>query len=102
MEYKQQAFAETVLSEQIELFLSCADLPKKDVFSKSDPFVVVYLKENQGRFNEIGRSEVIYNNHFPKFSKSFKIEYKFEEEQYVRFDGIIIIIYYVMYVYNMY
>ncbi len=35
---------------------------------------------------EIGRTEVIYDNHFPKFTKQFRLDYFFEEEQILRFD----------------
>jgi len=76
-----------VLKQPIELFVACRDLIKKDVNSKSDPFVVVYIKSSQNnQFQELGRTEVIYDNHYPKFSKQFRLDYFFEEEQVLRFD----------------
>lgn len=33
-----------------------------DVLSKSDPFVVVYLENGSGVWNEIGRTEIVVNN----------------------------------------
>eukprot|EP01084_Bolivina_argentea_P033494 61941_1 len=75
------------LKERVELFISCKDIIKKDLNSKSDPFVVVYIKSNKsGRFEELGRTEVIYDNHYPSFSKQFRLDYYFEEEQILRFD----------------
>jgi len=76
-----------VLKQRIELFIACRDLIKKDANSKSDPFVVVYMKDSKNnQFYEIGRTEVIYDNHFPKFTKQFRLDYFFEEEQTLRFD----------------
>ena len=69
-EQKQQAALAPVLKQPIELFIACRDLIKKDANSKSDPFVVVYMKDSKNKqWHEIGRTEVIYDNHFPKFSK---------------------------------
>ena len=43
---KQQALA-PVLKQRVELFIQCRDLIKKDMNSKSDPFVVVYIKDTK-------------------------------------------------------
>lgn len=76
-----------VLKERVELFISCSDIIKKDFNSNSDPFVVVYLRSSNNQvFREIGRTEVIYDNHFPKFSKQFRLDYYFEQDQTLRFD----------------
>jgi len=74
-----------VLKESVELFVSCRDLVQKDFASKSDPFVVIYLKSND-KFKEIGRTEVIYDNHDPNFSQQFRLDYYFEQQQILRFD----------------
>ncbi|ETO14566.1 copine family member IX [Reticulomyxa filosa] len=42
--------------EKIEIFLSCQDLVSKDMFSKTDAFVV---DSKTGKFEEIGRTETI-------------------------------------------
>ena len=34
-----------------------------DLLSKSDPFIVLYTKDNSGGWIEIGRTEVITNTH---------------------------------------
>lgn len=76
-----------ILKESIEIFVSCRDLIKKDVHSKSDPFIILYVKDSKNKsFVEIGRTEVIYDNHNPNFSKQFRMDYFFEEEQILRFD----------------
>ena len=81
------AAAVDVLKERVELFISCSDIIKKDINSKSDPFVVVYLRSSSNqRFQEIGRTEVIYDNHYPAFSKQFRLDYFFEADQTLRFD----------------
>ena len=86
-EQKMQGALAPVLKQRIELFIACRDLVKKDANSKSDPFVVVYIKDSKTKhWMELGRTEVIYDNHFPKFTKQFRLDYFFEEEQVLRFD----------------
>eukprot|EP01084_Bolivina_argentea_P024000 44804_1 len=82
---KNADLSQSHLKEKIELFLSCKDLVQKDFNSKSDPFVVVYMRKN-GRFNELGRTECITDNENPSFATQFKMDYYFEEEQILRFD----------------
>ena len=59
------------LVTKIELSFSCTELLNMDVFSKSDPFVVLYmntgytLQSNAG-WVKVGRTEVIYDNLNPK------------------------------------
>ncbi|ETO31426.1 hypothetical protein RFI_05692 [Reticulomyxa filosa] len=75
------------LKEQVQMFLSVQDLVSKDLLSKSDPFVVVYMKtQRTGRFEEVGRTETVKDSHYPKFAKEFLLDYFFEEEQELRFD----------------
>eukprot|EP01084_Bolivina_argentea_P193494 331959_1 len=76
-----------VLSEQLEIFLSCTNLPKLDVGSPSDPFIVVYQKMDKGnRFQEIAKTEMVKDNNNPEFNKPIIIDYHFEEVQYLRLD----------------
>ena len=67
----------------IEIHVSCKNLPNKDVFSKSDPMVVLFAEErNSARsWKELGRTEVIQNNVSPRFLTPFRVEYHFEEMQ---------------------
>uniref|UniRef100_A0A6A7G4L2 Copine-3-like isoform X2 n=2 Tax=Hirondellea gigas TaxID=1518452 RepID=A0A6A7G4L2_9CRUS len=72
------------LSSKIEIYVQCSNLVSHDLLSKSDPFVVLYLRGISGQFEQIGRSETIKNSENPKFSTQFKIEYFFEENQEIR------------------
>ena len=85
-EQKQADVGQSHLKEKVELFISCKDLIQKDFNSKSDPFVVVYIRGRDGVFAEMGRTEAIQDNAYPVFQTQFKIDYFFEEEQTLRFD----------------
>merc|ERR1719242_1904102 len=85
-EQKQQNVNQDHLKERVDLFISCKDLVQKDLNSKSDPFVVVYIRGRNGAFAEIGRTEAIKDNAFPVFATQFKMDYYFEEEQVIRLD----------------
>ncbi|XP_023235399.1 copine-3-like [Centruroides sculpturatus] len=74
----------TTCVTQVELFVSCRCLIDRDATSKSDPTVVLYLNVG-GRFTEVGRTEIIKNNHNPDFCRSIKIDYFFEEVQKLKF-----------------
>lgn len=63
---------------KVELHIRCRELRKMDRFSDSDPFAVVMINGS-----EIGRTEVVRNNHNPEFVKSFLLDYFFEEVQKV-------------------
>jgi len=74
--------------QEVEIFLSGYDFPKLDKFSKSDPFLVLYMKTGYGGpWREIGRTETIMDNHHPVFEKRFKVNYIFEQEQNVRIEA---------------
>lgn len=64
----------------VNLYFKAINLRNKDNFSKSDPYVVVYLQSN-GQWNEVGRTESIGNNLNPVFKKGVQIGYVFQEEQ---------------------
>ena len=53
-----------------------------DVFSKSDPFIVVYLAHHgTNTWTELKRTEVIYDNLNPDFATKIVMAYHFEEQQ---------------------
>jgi len=83
---QQQDLSQSHLKEKVELFISCKDLVQKDFNSQSDPFVVLSIRDRRGSFNEIGRTETIQDDPYPKFATQFKLDYYFEEEQVLRFD----------------
>nr|CAB3233484.1 copine-8-like [Phallusia mammillata] len=71
----------------IELTISCRNLIDADVFSKSDPMVVMYTQGiGSKEWREFGRTEIIWNNLNPDFVKKFVVDYFFEERQAMRFD----------------
>ena len=59
---------------KVELSFSCTDLLDMDVFSKSDPFIVLYMNtgytsQSNAGWLKLGRTEVIYDNLNPKVLK---------------------------------
>ena len=70
----------------VELSLSCNKLEDMDVFSKSDPFCVLYIKDNRrgGGWLCLDRTETIDNTLEPHWQKKFILQYKFEERQMLK------------------
>ena len=60
--------ATSTLSEEVEFFVSCRDLANLDYMSKSDPFVVFFVKSGTG-WTQIDMSETIKDNLSPSFQK---------------------------------
>jgi len=78
-----------VPSSQVEIYVSCQNLENKDVLSKSDPFVVCFIEQRneKGKFwRECGRTETAKDDLSPKFVTPFKIDYRFEELQNLKFE----------------
>ena len=50
---------------EVELFISCTELKDMDVFSKTDPMGVLYVKQ-YGKWREFGRTEVLQDTLNPK------------------------------------
>ncbi|XP_071960515.1 copine-8-like isoform X2 [Antedon mediterranea] len=72
---------------KVELTVCCRNLRDMDVFSKSDPFCVLYtVNPRTGQFEENGRTETIDNNLNPDFAHKFVVDYFFEQHQPLRFD----------------
>ncbi|KAL7152685.1 hypothetical protein ABFS83_04G115100 [Erythranthe nasuta] len=69
------------LFSQIELSLSAENLRDRDVLSKSDPMVVLYMKGSDGSLQELGRTEVILNSLSPKWIRKYMVTYQFEMVQ---------------------
>ena len=67
-------------TSQVEIHVSVSDLARMDLFSKSDPFCVLFSIQNNIR-REISRTETLDNTHETSFSKSFVLDYFFEEHQ---------------------
>jgi len=71
----------------VELSVACRNLIDADVFSKSDPMVVLFTQAmGSNEWREFGRTETIDNTLNPDFVRKFIMEYYFEERQNLRFD----------------
>ena len=67
----------------VELSISCTHLTDMDVFSKSDPFCVLYMKDGD-RWLLVDKTETIDNTLDPVFEKKFVLQFRFEERQLLR------------------
>jgi len=75
------------LISKVELYISCRSLINMDTFSKSDPFTVVYMRDNSSSaWVEILRTETIDDNLNPDFTKQVLLDYHFEKIQELKFD----------------
>eukprot|EP01027_Heterolobosea_sp_BB2_P009704 GEZU01014294.1.p1 GENE.GEZU01014294.1~~GEZU01014294.1.p1 ORF type:complete len:479 (+),score=115.69 GEZU01014294.1:68-1438(+) len=72
------------ITSKVELFISCRNLANMDLITKSDPLVALYVQD-KNQWKEFGRTEHIKDNLNPNFTKSFVIDYYFEETQTLRF-----------------
>lgn len=71
---------------KLELHISCKNLKNLDLLSKTDPLVIVYLKDAMSqKWCELGRTEGVKDNLSPVFTKSILIYYYFEEVQPLKF-----------------
>ncbi|XP_067929315.1 copine-8-like isoform X2 [Watersipora subatra] len=71
---------------QVEVSVACRNLRNKDITSKSDPICVLYMCEfGNNNYFEVGRTEKIKDTLNPDFVKKFILEYRFEEQQKLRF-----------------
>ena len=72
----------------VELFFKCAKLKKMDTWSKSDPVVRVYIKDKPTEtiWRKLGETEVIQDNLDPEFKKTVTVPYKFEMNQFIKFE----------------
>ena len=52
----------------VELSMKCSNLSDKDLFSKSDPVCVLFLKKS-GQWYEIGRTDVIQVRFYGVYTK---------------------------------
>ncbi len=74
--------------ECIELSIGFASLINMDSGiggNVSDPFCVVYIKDSQGTWTEVGRTEIIANRLDGEFVNKIWIKYKFEQACDVKF-----------------
>lgn len=85
--FANQGVWQSNLANAVELSIKCRGLADADVFSKSDPMVVMFIQGlGTKEWREFGRTEMIRNTLNPDFVKKFVIDYFFEERQNLRFD----------------
>ncbi|CAD8209885.1 unnamed protein product [Paramecium octaurelia] len=72
-------------TQLLELFISCRQLDDLDLVTVSDPYVILYRKNNNF-WIKIDQTEVIWNNLNPNFVKTFKIKYFFEVQQHLKME----------------
>lgn len=65
----------------VKLTFRASNVKSKDVLSKSDPFLVVYKKLPDGKFQRIGHTEAIRNNENPTWVNGVTQDYLFEVYQ---------------------
>lgn len=83
-EYKEE-IEKLSSPHKVELTLTCKDLADKDMFGKSDPYAVVYIKgEKDPIWMKLGVTETKQNDLNPHFDKVFTINYLFERNQIIR------------------
>jgi len=78
------ASIERDLELRVALSFRCSNLPRKDILSKSDPYVELSEYDQNAsvkRWIALGRTETLQNNHNPVFTKQIEMGYRFEEEQ---------------------
>lgn len=56
---------------KMELSLSCSDIPRMDVLSKSDPFCVMYIRNREEQWQKLGKTETIRDTHECKWVRKF-------------------------------
>jgi hypothetical protein len=75
------------LSTEVELSVRCENLQDEDVLSKSDPTCVLFSKDQKSSsWLEIGRTEKILDSLSPRWTTKFRLQYRFEERQQLRFE----------------
>lgn len=75
-------------SSVVELRFRCKGLKKADLLSQSDPFLVLYLQDQNARgWRELGRTETVRNTPDPSFTTAFQLDFFFEELQRLRIEA---------------
>ncbi|KAK3769056.1 hypothetical protein RRG08_012006 [Elysia crispata] len=62
-------------ARQAEVLVRCTDLADLDIFTKTDPMCVLFVKQF-GQWREFGRTEAIRQTLNPAFTESFLVDYE--------------------------
>jgi hypothetical protein len=72
---------------KVEMTISCRKLPSKDLLSKCDPVVLVYVKNGRaGTWNLAGQTETQVDQADPDFRTKILVDFKYEIIQDVKFE----------------
>lgn len=81
------AIQKEALGYKVECFFSCRKLKDMDFIGKSDPQVILYVKEGTSTlWRKVGETEVIQDNLNPDFKKTIEAFYQFEVNQSVKIE----------------
>ncbi|XP_041364275.1 copine-3-like [Gigantopelta aegis] len=76
--------AYTFKGGKVELMISCQNLANLDVFTKTDPMCVLFVKQF-GQWKEFGRTEAIRESLNPGFTESFIVDFEPDIQQSLLF-----------------
>ena len=69
--------------EKVEMYFSVTNLISTDFASKSDPYLLLYLKSGNN-WLPLGRTEIQWNQSNADFVKTFEVDFVFERRQLMR------------------
>ena len=72
----------------MQLFVSATNLTNLDVFTLSDPFCSLKVKEANNKYaaeKKFGETEIVDNNLNPKWTKHFTVIYQFNRDRELLF-----------------
>lgn len=65
-------YINSLYSEPMEVSVELQYLPKIDLFSNTDPFAVLHMRDTpRDKWRQLGRTETLTNYHFPRFVTKF-------------------------------
>jgi vacuolar-type H+-ATPase subunit F/Vma7 len=67
----------------VQLSVKCTELADLDLFPKSDPMCALFSRKKDDWVEE-GRTEIVRDSFSPKFTKTFVLQYHFEEKQLLK------------------
>lgn len=73
-----------VFSCEVDVGFAAANLARKDVLSKSDPFAVLCVQGPAGAWVEVGRTETVRDSQCPEWVQQVRVRYSFEVVQPLR------------------
>lgn len=71
----------------LQLYISCIGLPTLSTSTNGEAFAVASTKNSEiGPWFILGKTEKVPNTRNPEFTSTFRIEYKFQERQFVKIE----------------